>query len=74
MLLHIFGHIQPNQAVHAVKQVGGQLLHQLRLAHTGGAHEDKGHRALLGGNAHPVAANGSGNGIHRLVLSHNMLP
>ena len=68
VLLHIFRHVQPNQAVHIVKQVACQLLDQFRLAHAGGADENKGHRPLLGGNAHPVAADGTGHGVHRLVL------
>ena len=34
-------HIQPDQGVGAVKELVCQLLHQLRLAHAGGAHKDE---------------------------------
>ena len=72
MLLHIFRHVQANQAVHIVKQITRQLLDQLRLAHAGGADKDKGHGPLLGGNAHPVAADGAGHSVYRLVLTDDV--
>ena len=73
MLLHILGHIQPDQGVHTVKQIISQPLHQLRLTHTGGTHEDEGNGPLLGGNAHPVAADGPGDSLHGFILTHDML-
>ena len=72
MLLHKFGHIQPDQRLRRVEQVVRQLLDQLRLTHTGGADEDKAHRLVLGRDAHPVAADGSGHGGNGLVLPHHM--
>ena len=72
MLLHIFRHVQPNQAVHIVKQVTCQLLDQLRLTYARGANENEGHRPLLGGNAHPVAADGTGHSVYRLVLTDDV--
>ena len=72
MLLHKLGHVQTDQRLRRVEQVVGQLLHQLRLAHTGGANEDKAHRLVLGRNAYPVAADGGGHGGNGLVLPHHM--
>ena len=72
MLLHIFGHIQANQGIHAVEQIISQLLHQFGLTHTGGTNEDEGHRPLLGGQTNAVATDCLGNGIHRLILTHDM--
>ena len=72
VLLHELGHIQADQALRRVEQVVCQLLDQFRLAHTGGAHEDKAHRLVLGRDAHPVAADGGGHGGDGLVLAHHM--
>ena len=55
-----------------VKQIACQLLDQLRLAHAGGADKDEGHGPLLGGNAHPVAADGTGHSVYRLVLTDDV--
>ena len=73
MLFHELGHIQANQRIRGVEQVGGQLLYQLRLAHAGAAHENKADGLVLGGNTHPAAADGGGHGGNRLVLAHDML-
>ena len=48
VLLHKLGHIQADQGLRRVEQVVRQLLHQLRLTHAGGSHEDKAHRLVLG--------------------------
>ena len=73
VLLHELGHIQPDEGLGRVEQVGGQLLDQLGLAHAGGAHKDEAHRLVLGGDAHPAPADGGGHRLHRLVLAHDVL-
>ena len=73
VLLHKFGHIQPDQRLRRVEQVVRQLLDQLRLTHTGGADEDKAHRLVLGRDAHAVAAYRRGDGLDGLVLTDNVL-
>ncbi len=74
MLLHEFRHIQPDQALRGVEQVLRQLLDQFRLTHAGAAHEDKAHRLMFGGDAHPVAAYGGGDGVNRRVLTDELFP
>ncbi len=73
ILLHIFGHIHPNQVVLTVKQLRSQGLYQLGLAHAGGTHENKAHRAALGGNAHSAPSNGTGYRRNGLILAHDTL-
>ena len=74
VLLHILGHIQPDQAVGRVKQVGGQLLDQLRLAHAGGADEDEATRACcLGEMPTRLRRMARGHGVHGLVLPDDVL-
>ena len=68
VLFHIFAHVQPDERVLRVKQVGGQLFHQLRLAHAGGAHEDEGDGLVFLADACPLPADGGSHGIHGLVL------
>ena len=72
MFLHKLRHVQADEALRRVEQVLGQLLDQLRLAHAGAAYKDEAHRLVLGGDAHPVAADGGGDGGNGLVLAHNL--
>ena len=72
MLFHKFGHIQPNQGLRRIEQVGRKLLDQLSLAYAGGANEDKRHRLALRGDAHPAPADGGAHGFHRLVLADDV--
>ena len=72
VLLHKLRHIQPDQGVRRVEEVICQLLHQLCLAHAGGAHEDEADGLVLGGDAHPVPPHGGGHGGHRLVLADDV--
>ena len=72
MLLHKLGHIQTDEGVRAVEQVGGQLLYQLGLAHAGGTHKDEGHGLVLGADAHPAPADGGGHRLHGLVLADDV--
>ena len=73
VLLHKLGHIQADEALGGIEQIVGQLLHQLRLAHAGGAHEDEADGLVLGADAHPVAADGGGHGGNGLVLAYDVL-
>ena len=73
VLLHKLGHIQTDQRVGGVEQVLRQALDQLGLAHAGGTHKDEADRLMLGADAHPVAADGGGHGLHRLILAHDVL-
>ena len=72
VLLHELRHIQPDQGVRRVEKVICQLLHQLRLAHAGGAHKDEADGLVLGGDAHPVPPHGGGHSLHRLVLADDV--
>ena len=73
VLFHKLGHIQADQRVHRIKQIVCQALDQFRLTHTGGTDKDERHRAALGTNTHTVTADCLCNGLHRLILAHNML-
>ena len=72
VLFHKFRHIQTDQRVRGVEQVYGQLLHQLRLAHAGGADENKADGLVLGGDSHPVPPHGGGHRRDGLVLSDDV--
>ena len=71
--LHEFGHVQPDQALRAVKHVGGKSLDQLGLSDTGAAHEDKAHRFALDLESDPSAPNRGTDRVHRLVLTDDVL-
>ena len=72
VFFHVLGHIQADQGVGGVEQVGGQLLYQLRFAHAGGTYKDEGHGLVLGADAHPAAADGGGHSGYGLVLTNHM--
>ncbi len=70
MLLHIFGHVDADHVPLVVKEGLGQSLGQLRLAHAGGAQEDKGaNGAALILQARPAPQNGLADGGDGLVLA-----
>ena len=73
MLFHELRHVQTNQGFRGVEEVFRQPLHQLRLAHAGRTDEDEGHRLALGGDPHPVAADGGGHRGDGLILAHHVL-
>ena len=74
MLLHVFGHIDPDHGVLIPEHGLGQRLAQLRLAHAGGAEEQEGADGPLGVlQTHTAAADGLGHGGHSLVLTHHPL-
>ncbi len=73
MLLHKLGHIQSDEGLRRVEQVGGQLFDQLGLAYAGGADKDEGHRLALGADAHTAPPDGGGDGVDRLILTDDVL-
>ena len=72
MLFHKFRHIQPDQRVRGVEQIHGQLFHQLRLAHAGGADENKADGLVLGRDTHPVPPHGGRHRRDGFVLSDDV--
>ena len=73
VLLHKLGHIQTHQTLGRVEEIIGKALYQLGLANAGAAHKDEGNGLALCGKSDAVALDGAANGIHSLVLTHDML-
>ena len=71
MLFHVFAHIQANESIRGIKQIGGQAFDQLGLAHTSGAYKDKRHRLPFGRNTCPAAADGGGHRLDGLILAND---
>ncbi|MNV18433.1 hypothetical protein D3C71_1092560 [compost metagenome] len=70
MLLHELGHVDAHHGVLGVEQELGQRLAQLCLAHPGRAEEQEGADGPVRiGQPGPGAANGVGDGVHRLFLA-----
>ena len=72
VLLHELTHVQTDQRVHRVKQLVGQLLHQLGFAHAGGADEDEAGRAAAAGQVCTGALDGLGHQLHGLILADDL--
>ena len=73
MLLHVFGHIQPDQCFRGVEHLLRQHLDQLCFAHAGRAHKDKGCRAATLGKLHPGTLDGTAQHTDRLGLPDDPL-
>ena len=73
MLFHIFAHVNADQRVHTVKQLAGQLLHQLGFAHARGAHKDKAGRAAASAQIGTAALDGLTDQVHGLLLADHLL-
>ncbi|MNI18250.1 hypothetical protein D3C73_716520 [compost metagenome] len=70
VLLHELGHVDPHHGVLGIEQELRQRLAQLCLAHPGGPQEQEGaDGAVRIGQPGPGAANGVGDGVHRLFLA-----
>ena len=72
MLLHEFGHIQPDQRFGRVKKLVCQCFHQFGLSHACGTGKDEGYRFLLVGNSGTASLDGTHHGVHRFVLPHDL--
>ena len=73
VLFHILAHIQPDQRIGAVKELVCQLLHQLRLAHAGGAHKDKAGRTAAAREVGAAALDRLCHQMHGIVLTDDLL-
>ena len=72
VLFHIFAHINGDQRVHGVKQLGCQLLDQLGLAHTRGTDKDKAGGAMPSGQVGAGALDGTRHGVNGFVLTDDV--
>ena len=68
VLFHILAHVDGDERVHAVEQLGGQLLDQLGLAHAGGTDKNEAGGAVTAGQIGTGALDGLRHAAHRLVL------
>src|SRR5699024_5110311 len=72
MLLHKFGHIQPDERLRRVEQLACQHLHQLRFPNAGRPDEDEGCWTAARTDLHTAAADSGGHSGYALLLSNDV--
>ena len=73
-LLHVLGHIDPNEVLFVVKQACGQRFGQLRFANARGAKEqERAKRPVRVLNAGSASLDGLGDDAYRFVLPDDSL-
>ena len=74
VLLHVFRHIDADDRLFGVEQVGGQGLGQFGLTDPGGTQEDEAGDGAVGvGEARPRSLDGIGHRRHRFILADHPL-
>ena len=74
MLLHVFGHVDPNHGMLVVKQKFRQRPCQFRFSHAGGPQEDERANRFIGiAQARARTPYRIGNPLQRIVLAHHTL-